>query len=651
MWFSSWLTALLVPTQPQRSGPRKRTSDLRSPQVKRLLVEGLEDRRLLTFLPAVSYPTGVDSPEAVATADFNNDGQLDLAIASNRYDPDALIYIGTVSVLLGNADGTFQPAIHSLAGNQPTSLAVGDFNSDGKLDLATATYAADSVSADVTVLLGNGNGSFQAPAVIDLGSEPSDPVSVSVGDFNADGKLDICALNNFWVHYYDGINSYVWSYGAAHVLLGTGTGTFGSPMGSTIGEFGDYITSAIVEDFNGDGKLDIAATGSYGQAYVALGTGSYFQNDSYDLGGSSIVASDLNHDGKVDLAAAGESSVSVLPGNGNGSFGTAQTYYVGSEWIFDLAVADVSGDGKHDLIAPNLSNNGTVSVLLGTEAGAFTPPVTAAVGAWPAGVAVGDFNGDGWLDAATANYAGTVSVLINDRSWPSPPPPPPPPPPSVTINDVTATEGNTGTTNATFRLTLSSATNVDVTVHYATADGSALAGTDYVGGTGDLVIPAGQTSATVTVAVMGDRLVEPTESFAVNLTGATGATIGDGQGTGDISDDEPRVSIGDATKREGRNGKTTLLTFTVTLSVLYDQPVTMSFQTVNGTATTSDNDYVAKTGTLTFAPGETTKTITIVVKGDSKKEASETFYLDLSGLSSNALFTKNRGIGSILNDD
>ena len=105
------------------------------------------------------------------------------------------------------------------------------------------------------------------------------------------------------------------------------------------------------------------------------------------------------------------------------------------------------------------------------------------------------------------------------------------------------------------------------------------------------------------------------------------------------------------TKAGGKKGQTTLFTFTVTLSAAYDQAVTMSFQTVNGTATTSDGDYIAKTGTLTFAPGETSKTITIEVKGDSKKEADEMFYLDLYGLSSNSLFTKNRGIGNILNDD
>jgi hypothetical protein len=104
------------------------------------------------------------------------------------------------------------------------------------------------------------------------------------------------------------------------------------------------------------------------------------------------------------------------------------------------------------------------------------------------------------------------------------------------------------------------------------------------------------------------------------------------------------------TKKEGNGKKTTLFFFTVTLSAAYDQAVTMSFRTADGTATTGDGDYIAKTGTLTFAPGET-KTITIEVKSDSKREANETFYLNLFGNSGNSLFTKNRGIGTILNDD
>src|SRR5262249_729804 len=118
-----------------------------------------------------------------------------------------------------------------------------------------------------------------------------------------------------------------------------------------------------------------------------------------------------------------------------------------------------------------------------------------------------------------------------------------------------------------------------------------------------------------------------------------------------IRDDEPRVSITGLSPKEGMKNQTTLFTFTVTIWPAYDQPVTVSFRTADGAATASDPDYAARTGTLTFAPGETTKTITIEVMGDSKQEANETFYLDLFGNSGNAWVTRNRGLGVILNDD
>jgi hypothetical protein len=191
-----------------------------------------------------------------------------------------------------------------------------------------------------------------------------------------------------------------------------------------------------------------------------------------------------------------------------------------------------------------------------------------------------------------------------------------------------------------------------VSVAYATADGTATsAGGDYTAASGTLTIPAGQTTGTITVWVNGDRLPEPHKTFFVNLSNPTNATIADGQGAGTIVDDEPRISITNVSKAEGRKNQKTQFTFTVTLSAASDQAVTMSFATANGTATTSDGDYIFKTGTLTFAPGETTKTITIEVKGDSKKETTEYFYLDLFGNSTNSLFTKSRGTGTILNDD
>jgi len=227
----------------------------------------------------------------------------------------------------------------------------------------------------------------------------------------------------------------------------------------------------------------------------------------------------------------------------------------------------------------------------------------------------------------------------------------PPPLPSLFLNDAMVTEGNTGTRAATFTVTLSAAYGQPVTVAYATGTGTATASSDYQAASGTLTISPGQMTGIITVLVNGDRRGELNETFFVNLNGATNATIADGTGVGTIVDDEPRISISDVTKYEGNKGQTTLLTFTVTLSAAYDRAVTTSFRTLYGTAKASDGDYVAKTGTLTFNPGETTKTIAIQVRGDNKKETNETFYLDLFGNSSNSMFTKKRGLGTILNDD
>jgi hypothetical protein len=223
--------------------------------------------------------------------------------------------------------------------------------------------------------------------------------------------------------------------------------------------------------------------------------------------------------------------------------------------------------------------------------------------------------------------------------------------PRVNIHDVAKNEGNTGTTPFVFTVSLSAAYDIPVTIDFATANGSATAGSDYQATSGTLTIPAGQTTGTITVLVYGDRLPEPNETFFVTPSNLNYGVIANSWATGTILNDEPRISIGNVAKAEGRKDHTTQFTFTVTLSTAYDQPVTMSFRTVDGTATTSDNDYVGTTGTLTFLPGETSKTITISVIGDSKKESDEYFYLDLFGNSSNSLFFNTRGIGTILNDD
>jgi hypothetical protein len=263
---------------------------------------------------------------------------------------------------------------------------------------------------------------------------------------------------------------------------------------------------------------------------------------------------------------------------------------------------------------------------------------------------VGDFNRDGRPDIAVSmsdwsTASRNLSVLLNDGVWGQLPPP------SISVSDATVTEGNTGTVNATFTLSLSSASAADVAVQYTTASLTAAAGSDFAAAAGTLTIPAGQTIRTFTVAVTGDRVAEANETFAVNLSAPANATLADGQGIATIVDDEPRVSVGDVTQFEGRKGRATLFTFTVTLSRAYDQPVTTSFSTADGTAGTGDGDYVGRAGTITFNPGEMSKTVTIEVRGDNRREAAETFFLDLLGASSNSLLIRGRGVGTILNDD
>jgi hypothetical protein len=640
--------------------------------------EALEDRLTLSVSPATSFPFGA-SPREIVTADFNNDGQLDVAVANSLSN--------NVSVLLSNGNGTFQQAQTFALGANPVSLSVGDFNGDGKMDLVAAQRGTSGGS----IALGNGDGTFRAPSGIGIAWEiDSEVESVAVGDFNEDGKLDLVAMLNEYV-----IDPVYWYQAHRHVLLGIGDGSF-----STQGRWflGGRAGSVVVGDFNGDGNQDFATDFSDAEIVVELGDGrvNFPQGSLAIMGGLDKAAGDLNGDGTDDLVTASGHDVQVLLGPlvPQNDVRYPEHYAAATE-PSSVTLGDFDRDGLLDIAAASPGSN-EVSVLRGRGDGTFSPAENFAVGsgasvttnndynrdgtvdaadyvtwrsnggsvneyeAWranfgestapgtdprPVDLVAGDFNGDGWLDIATANAnANSVSVLLNDQVWSDMPP-------RISIGDAMVTEGNTGNVNVTFTLTLSKATNADVTVRYSAANITATAGSDYVSASGVVRIPVGQTSATFTVAVIGDRLAEATETFAVNLSEATNATIGDGQGIGTILDNEPRISINDVARSEGNGNKTTLFTFTVTLSAAYDQPVTMSYRTVNGTATTANNDYNAKSGTLTFAPGETTKTITIEVKVDNKREASEAFYVDLFDNSVNSLFTKFRGIGTILNDD
>ena len=222
--------------------------------------------------------------------------------------------------------------------------------------------------------------------------------------------------------------------------------------------------------------------------------------------------------------------------------------------------------------------------------------------------------------------------------------------PALSIDDVSVTEGNAGTTTATFTVTLSPASANGVTFDWTTAVGSATAGTDYVAASGNRTIAAGATTATIDITVNGDVLDEVDETFGITLSNPSNATIADGSGLGTITDDDvaPTLSVDDVSVTEGNAGTTTA-TFNVTLSAASGKTVTLDWATAVGSAT-AGADYVAATGNRTIAAGTTTATIGITVNGDLLDEIDETFGITLSN-PSNATISDGSGLGTITDDD
>jgi DNA-binding beta-propeller fold protein YncE len=338
-------------------------------------------------LSKTDYATGV-LPWAVVTADFNRDGKLDLAVANEA---------GTVSILLGNGDGTFQTQKTFSAGTQPVAVTAADFIGNGKLDLAVA----NSLDNTVSILLGNGDGTFQPQTTFGTGAFPD---SVVAGDFNGDGKLDLAVAN--------------YSDSTVSILLGNGDGTFQPQITFPTG---GVPYSVVAGDFNGDGILDLAvANGGGGTVAILLGNGDgTFQAPSTisDPGQPyQIVTADFNGDGKLDLAVTNADSaldtVAILLGNGDGTFQSPVAYATG-KLPEGISTADLNGDGNLDLAVTNQGDN-TVSVLLGNGDGTFQAQMVFPTSADPIGIAVGDFNQDGRLDLVTTDIGGTstVSVLL-----------------------------------------------------------------------------------------------------------------------------------------------------------------------------------------------------------------------------------------------
>jgi hypothetical protein len=353
-----------------------------------------------SFAAPKSYATG-RTPWAITSGDFNGDARPDLATANAGL-------IGrsstgdSVSVFLNKGNGSFGNRHDYPTGKAPVALAAGDLNGDGRTDLATA----NSNVGNVSVLLNSGGG-FQPKRDYLIRGVPYDPLSVSLGDLNGDGKLDLIAAGG--------------GSSTVSVLLNKGDGTFAAGRDYATGSFAQSVALA---DVDGDGSPDIA-TADNGATTVSVllnrGDGSFQAKRDWSVGGrpGEVALGDVDGDGKPDLVASTASnSVSVLLNEGGGSFKRPRRYRTGV-YPHVVAIADLTGDTKPDLaVATPGRGASSVSVLANRGDGRFAPKVEFRVKAsrapGPLSVVLADLTGDGKRDLATANFvANTVSVLRN----------------------------------------------------------------------------------------------------------------------------------------------------------------------------------------------------------------------------------------------
>jgi FG-GAP-like repeat/Abnormal spindle-like microcephaly-assoc'd, ASPM-SPD-2-Hydin len=347
-----------------------------------------------TFKPHVEYVTGL-IPIGITAGDFRGDGNLDLAVVDSCGQT-----CGFVSILLGNGDGTFQPKTDYVVGQNPSFIVGQDLNGDGKMDLAVANS-----SNSISILLGKGDGTFQAH--MDYPSAAS-PAALAVADFNGDKFPDLVVTHN----------GVPW---ALTLLKGNGDGTFQPEQQIPLSLPGGVATAQIAAlDLNADGKQDIVLTVSAQSGAVVLlgnGDGTFQPSVTYTSGRSpfAFAARDVNNDGIIDLEVADEQSndITVLLGNGDGTFSPRKDLPIDPLGInlpsgVSGAIADFNKDGIPDLAVAD--TNGTVTVLLGKGQGQYQSPITLAANG-SGSMSIADFNGDGIPDIALTNAQGAVVLL------------------------------------------------------------------------------------------------------------------------------------------------------------------------------------------------------------------------------------------------
>jgi hypothetical protein len=348
------------------------------------------------FNAHIDYQLGT-GPTGVAVADFDGDGKLDVVVTN--YDFRVPDQAGTIAVLRNNGDGTLAPAVVYGVGKWPFSVTVADFDGDGKADIAVPNYGAYSVS----ILKNNGDGTFAAAVNYTVAGTP---MSVTAADFNGDGKLDLAVAIN--------------SNTCISILKNKGDGSFET---YTIWGVMGGPSAIAAADLDGDGVVDLAIAKEQSNLVSILkgnGLGGFVNGGNYavDTMPMSVIVADFDGDGKLDLAVGCDGGytpdqgyVSVLKNNGDGTFASAINYQTGL--AASLTAGDFNGDGKLDLAAA-IDHSTLIAVLRNYGDGTFSPRVYYAAAAGPKGVAAADLDGDGRVDLAVAAGEGeAASILIN----------------------------------------------------------------------------------------------------------------------------------------------------------------------------------------------------------------------------------------------
>ena len=355
----------------------------------------------LEFSASTAYPVGT-APVAIVIADFNGDGKPDLAVANSGSS--------NVSILLNNGDGTFQAAVNHTAGTSPTMLVAGDFDGDGKQDLIVVNLGdvSNHVNGNLSFLKGKGDGTFQAAVNISVGVNPN---TIVAADFSGDNKLDLAVGDA--------------SATTVNILIGNGDGTFKAPLAISTG---GTTVSLATADFDGDSKADLAISvkGATGVVLLGKGDGTFQTGQPAAIGSGLLAVGDFNGDHKPDLITrihtvpvppcrifcVGSDTTNVYLGNGDGTFQTglrAATFF--SSGAGNVAVADFNGDGKLDFSLGRLTS---AILYLGKNDGTFLNMQSLVVVNDSHFMSAADLNDDKKPDLVTTNQSNdTISVLLN----------------------------------------------------------------------------------------------------------------------------------------------------------------------------------------------------------------------------------------------